>query len=202
MVLRVARLWAKVWPVRTSLTSSWIKKLGVAATAGATIVALTACQSSSSADPAVPTDCATVGSTEVPEPVIVDGVTVTGALSSAPEVTVSEPAAVPDELVTVDIAVGCGAEAMAGSTVTTQYAGYLLEGGTEFDSSWSRGAPATFPLANVIPGWQEGIPGMKEGGRRLLIIPSALAYGPAGAPPAIPPNAPLVFVVDLDGVGS
>jgi peptidylprolyl isomerase len=77
----------------------------------------------------------------------------------------------------------------------------LFNGGKEFDASWKRSEPFTFTLGQgkVIPGWDQGVPGMKIGGRRELIIPAALAYGANGSPPTIPPNAPLVFVVDLLG---
>ncbi len=77
----------------------------------------------------------------------------------------------------------------------------LFKGGKEFDASWKRNEPSTFTLGKgeVIPGWDQGIPGMKVGGRRELVIPAALAYGAQGSPPSIPPNAPLVFVIDLLG---
>jgi peptidylprolyl isomerase len=74
----------------------------------------------------------------------------------------------------------------------------LYHGGQEFDSSWKRGEPATFSLSGVIPGWTQGIPGMRVGGRRELVIPASLAYGSKGQG-TIPPNAPLVFVIDLLG---
>jgi peptidylprolyl isomerase len=74
----------------------------------------------------------------------------------------------------------------------------LYNGGKEFDSSWSRGEPATFSLSGVIPGWTRGMIGMQVGGRRELIIPASLAYGAKGQG-SIPPNAPLVFVIDLLG---
>ncbi len=83
--------------------------------------------------------------------------------------------------------------------MTVQYVGVLYKDGKEFDSSWSRNEP--FPLTlgagEVIPGWDQGVEGMKEGGRRELVIPPELGYGEAGFPPAIPPNETLVFVVDL-----
>ena len=98
------------------------------------------------------------------------------------------------ELVTEDIIEGNGPEVTPGATVTVHYAGVFLDGET-FDASFGA-APATFALGDVIPGWTEGIPGMRVGGRRLLVIPSDLAYGSAGRP-GIPPDSPLVFVVDL-----
>lgn len=104
------------------------------------------------------------------------------------------------ELQIIDEVVGTGAEANPDSTVTVQYAGVLAADGEEFDSSWSRGEPATFPLSGVIEGWSKGLVGMKEGGRRTLIIPSDLAYGPQGRP-GIPANSDLVFTVDLEQVG-
>lgn len=105
----------------------------------------------------------------------------------------------PTELESNDIVVGDGAEAKTGDSVSVQYAGALYDTGQEFDASWDRGEPFDFDLgtSSVIKGWDEGIQGMKVGGRRELIIPPDLAYGEPGQPPTIPPNATLVFVVDL-----
>ena len=105
----------------------------------------------------------------------------------------------PTTLTTKDLVQGTGQTAKAGDTVTVNYVGELFKNGKEFDSSWSRNQPSTFPLTNggVIAGWVQGIPGMKVGGRRELIIPASLAYGKTGRPPTIPANSPLVFVVDL-----
>lgn len=107
--------------------------------------------------------------------------------------------AAPTKLETKDVIVGTGAEAKAGDTVTVNYVGVLYKGGKEFNASWETKEPFTFVLGKgqVIPGWNRGIPGMKVGGRRELIIPASLAYGAKGSPPKIPPHAPLVFVVDL-----
>jgi peptidylprolyl isomerase len=123
-----------------------------------------------------------------------------GPLSKKPAVTPPSGAA-PTKLVTKEIIKGTGAEAKAGDTVTVNYVGVLYKGGKEFDASWKRSEPFTFALGKgqVIPGWDQGVAGMKVGGRRELIIPSELAYGKRGSPPTIPPNAPLVFVVDLLG---
>ena len=109
--------------------------------------------------------------------------------------------AAPTKLVVKDIITGTGPEAKAGESVTVNYVGVLYHGGKEFDASWKRSEPFTFTLGKgqVIPGWDQGVAGMKVGGRRELIIPAALAYGAKGSPPTIPPNAPLVFVVDLLG---
>lgn len=125
----------------------------------------------------------------------------TGALSKEPKVTPpSGPA--PTTLVTKEIIKGTGAEAKSGDSVTVNYVGVLYKGGKEFDASWKRNEPFTFTLGKgqVIKGWDQGVEGMKVGGRRELIIPAELAYGKAGSPPTIPPNSPLVFVVDLLGV--
>lgn len=124
-----------------------------------------------------------------------------GALSKEPTVT-PPPGAPPTKLETKDLIVGTGPEAKAGDTVTVNYVGVLFKGGKVFDASWNRKEPFTFVLGKgqVIPGWDQGIVGMKVGGRRQLIIPAPLAYGTKGSPPAIPANATLVFVVDLLGV--
>jgi peptidylprolyl isomerase len=104
----------------------------------------------------------------------------------------------PAKLVTTDLTVGDGAEAKAGDRVTVQYVGVSCSTGKQFDASWDSGRPATFSLDEVIAGWTEGIPGMKVGGRRLLMIPPALGYGsrpPSGS--GIAPGETLIFVVDL-----
>jgi peptidylprolyl isomerase len=108
----------------------------------------------------------------------------------------------PKKLVIKDLIKGTGPAATAASTVTVQYVGVLYKGGKQFDASWNDGSgqPTSLPLSGVIKGWQQGIPGMRVGGRRELIIPSSLGYGPAGSPPKIPPNAALEFVIDLHGV--
>jgi peptidylprolyl isomerase len=105
----------------------------------------------------------------------------------------------PKQLVENDLVEGSGAEAKAGDEVTVQYVGVGYKTKEEFDSSWSRNEPFPFALGagQVIPGWEKGIVGMKVGGRRELVIPPALAYGPEGRPPAIGPNETLIFVVDL-----
>lgn len=108
-----------------------------------------------------------------------------------------EPA--PTVLTTKDIVVGDGAEAPANSVVNVHYLGVDYESGEEFDSSWGRGESIEFPLNRLIKGWQEGIPGMKVGGRRMLICPPEMAYGPAGAGHRLSGRT-LVFVIDLLGV--
>jgi peptidylprolyl isomerase len=108
----------------------------------------------------------------------------------------------PGALIVNDIVEGKGPEAKTGDTVSMQYVGVLYSDGTEFDASWERGEPFEFTLGagEVIPGWDQGIPGMKVGGRRELVIPPDLAYGPAGQPPTIPPDSTLVFIVDLEDI--
>lgn len=105
----------------------------------------------------------------------------------------------PAELESTDVTVGDGAEAQPGSTVNVHYLGVEFDSGEEFDSSWSRGEPVNFPLAALVRGWQEGIPGMKVGGRRQLVVPPHLAYGPAGGGHPLSGKT-LIFVIDLLGV--
>ncbi|MBD8140465.1 FKBP-type peptidyl-prolyl cis-trans isomerase [Frigoribacterium sp. CFBP 13605] len=105
----------------------------------------------------------------------------------------------PTELTITDITVGDGAEAQSGSTVNVHYLGVEHDSGEEFDSSWSRGEAINFPLQALVRGWQEGIPGMKVGGRRELVVPPHLAYGPAGGGHPLSGKT-LIFVIDLLGV--
>lgn len=130
--------------------------------------------------------------------VTLGGATINGQLGAEPVVMVDTAAAPASELGITDIAVGNGTPVTADSTVTAHYVGYGAASGQMFDSSWSRGEPATFPLANVIAGWQEGLQGMKVGGRRALLIPADKAYGdtpPQGS--GIEAGETLIFVVDL-----
>jgi peptidylprolyl isomerase len=118
-----------------------------------------------------------------------------------PKVTVPSGAP-PEELEIDDLEAGSGAEAKAGDTVTVHYVGVGYDSGEEFEASWDNGKPFTFQLGSgqVIPGWEQGVEGMKVGGRRELTIPPNLAYGPAGSPPAIGPNETLIFVIDLESI--
>jgi FKBP-type peptidyl-prolyl cis-trans isomerase FkpA len=104
-----------------------------------------------------------------------------------------------DSLKIEDLTVGSGAECKPSARVKVHYRGTLMDG-TEFDSSYKRGQPIEFPLDNLIQGWQEGIPGMKVGGKRRLTVPYALGYGVRGSPPSIPPKADLIFEIELLGV--
>jgi peptidylprolyl isomerase len=117
---------------------------------------------------------------------------------SKPEIDFFEGPA-PTELAITDLVVGDGAEATPGSTVNVHYVGVEFETGEEFDASWNRGSSINFPLGSLIAGWQQGIPGMKVGGRRQLVCPPHLAYGPAGGGHRLSGKT-LVFVIDLLGV--
>ncbi|BBY34364.1 peptidylprolyl isomerase [Mycolicibacter minnesotensis] len=117
--------------------------------------------------------------------------------SGKPQITVPTGPA-PAELVIEDIVVGEGAAAAPGALVNVHYLGVDYDTGAEFDSSWNRGESLEFPLDGLIAGWQDGIPGMKVGGRRQLVIPPELAYGPAGTGHQLAGKT-LVFVIDLLG---
>ena len=119
-----------------------------------------------------------------------------GSKGSRPTITAPKGVA-PKTLEKKDIFVGTGKEAVATSTLEVHYTLMAWSTGAVVESSWDSGQSPTFPLSGVIAGWQEGIPGMKEGGRRLLVVPSELGYGAIGKGPAIGPNETLIFVVDL-----
>ena len=108
----------------------------------------------------------------------------------------------PADLVVEDITVGGGDEAQPGQSVSVHYVGVAHSNGQQFDASWDRGAPFSFPLGagRVIAGWDRGVAGMKVGGRRKLVIPPHLAYGDRSPSPLIKPGETLIFVVDLLGV--
>lgn len=131
---------------------------------------------------------------KVPEPEAQPG-------SAAPPAKTAEPAE-PADLIKEDIVVGTGVEAKAGDDVKVHYTGRLLKNGVEFDSSVGK-APFDFKIGQgaVIKGWDEGVPGIKVGGKRKLTIPSRLGYGDAGSPPKIPKKATLVFDIELLSVG-
>ena len=160
-----------------------------------TALMLTACSSSSNE---TSTPSASESSDSAPvltgTPVSVE---VTGEAGSEPVVAIT-PGDPVTELEVTDVIVGEGDAVQAGATVTAHYVGYGGTTGQMFDASWVRGEPATFPLDNVILGWQEGLVGMQVGGRRLLVIPAELGYGnnpPPGS--GIEPGETLIFVVDL-----
>jgi peptidylprolyl isomerase len=132
---------------------------------------------------------------------------VLGAAAPVATTAVSAQASQPSGLKIADVKVGTGAVAKAGEQVTVHYTGWLYEHGAKgkkFDSSVDRGQPFAFALGagNVIPGWDKGVAGMKVGGKRTLIIPPDLGYGASGTPDGtIPPNATLIFDVELLKVG-
>lgn len=118
--------------------------------------------------------------------------------NAKPELDVQSGETPPAELETTDLVTGAGLEAQAGSVVTVHYVMALHKNGEEVDSSWKR-KPFSFELGagTVTPGWEQGIEGMREGGRRELVAPSRLAYGKAGVPQQIGPDEALVYVIDL-----
>lgn len=123
--------------------------------------------------------------------------TVSAVAGEAP--TISAPTGpAPKELTTSDVIVGSGAEVLPTSTLTVHYTLMAWSTGEIIESSWG-GQPAVFPLANVVEGWQKGLPGAKVGGRRLLVLPPEMGYGAAGSGP-IGPNETLIFAVDILGV--
>ena len=125
-------------------------------------------------------------------------VNVTANAGEAPTITAPSGDA-PTDLIAEDVIVGSGTEVVATSTLTVHYTLMKWSDGSILESSWSNGAPATFPLSGVIQGWQQGLLGAKVGGRRLLVIPPDLGYGAQGGGP-IGPNETLIFVVDSIGV--
>jgi FKBP-type peptidyl-prolyl cis-trans isomerase len=107
-----------------------------------------------------------------------------------------------DELQIIDSVVGAGDEVQPGATITAHYTGALCKDGTIFQSSHDFGDAVTFPLDRVIAGWTQGVPGMKVGGTRRLIIPSTMAYGSVRAAANIPPNSDLVFDIELVAIAA
>jgi peptidylprolyl isomerase len=165
---------------------------------GAVIAALALAACGSSQAPGVelaPSSGATAASVPAPPKVPT-------ALSTKPVVTPPHNCGV-KQLVKKDLITGTGRTVLPGQTVTVNYVGVLCQTGKEFDSSWQRNQLFTTGLTpgSVIQGWIQGIPGMRVGGRRELVIPPSLAYGKAGSGSTIPPNSTLVFVVDLISVG-
>jgi len=175
------------------------------------VIILTACSGSSSSSGGATSgagktiDCAVQAAStpvsSIPAGPTLDGVTVISDGTKAPSVTIVDGAAPVTELGSLEITPGTGAAAKAGDTLTVDYCGIGLSTQTLFDSSWVRGEPATFPLDGLIQGWVQGLPGMKVGETRLLVIPGALGYGPN--PPSgsgIEPDETLVFVITLKDV--
>jgi len=144
----------------------------------------------------------TASETPAPAAGSVDAASISKDLSAKPEITQPEGEP-PAELQKTDVVKGKGKAAKPGDTVSVQYVGNSWSTGTQFDASWDRGGqPFQFPLGagQVIKGWDEGVAGMKPGGRRLLVIPPALAYGDQSPSPDIGPDETLIFVVDLEKI--
>ena len=140
--------------------------------------------------------------TAAPEPGTIDAADISKDLSAKPKIAKPDGAP-PAELQKTDVIKGKGRAAQPGDTVSVQYVGNSWSTGAQFDASWDRGGqPFKFPLGagQVIPGWDQGVAGMKEGGRRLLVIPPELAYGANSPSPEIGPNETLIFVVDLEKI--
>ncbi len=169
----------------------------------AALLVLTACSGSDDDVAAAPSPQAATSCPAAPTPVDPpEGATTD--LTEKPDIAVPEDEP-PAELQVSDIVVGEGDLACSGDVVAMQYVGVLYADGTQFDASWDRGQePFEFQLGGgqVIGGWDQGIVGMRQGGRRQLVIPAELGYGERGAGADIPPGAALIFVVDLVGVTS
>jgi FKBP-type peptidyl-prolyl cis-trans isomerase len=173
-----------------SSSSSAAPGVQLAPSSGATSASATAA-ATSSATTSAPASATSTTTSSTPLP---------AALKTKPKVSIpSGPP--PKKLVVKDLIKGTGPAATASSTVNVQYVGELYKGGKQFDASWNDGSgqPVSLPLTGVIKGWEQGIPGMKIGGRRELIIPPSLGYG-ATAQSKIPANSTLVFVIDLHGI--
>ena len=200
--------------------SHWIRRACPAVVATALISATAACSSSPPSSSTTSTTVAASATTEGPAAptttqeaapgAAVPGITAipaadlspAGSFGTRPKVTVPSGTP-PTQLEAWDLIVGTGKTATAGSTVNVQYDGYSWTNKSEFDASWNRGQAFSFPLGEgqVIKGWDQGVAGMKVGGRRELIIPPSLGYGAQSPGSGIAANDTLIFVVDLVSVG-
>ena len=169
-------------------------RLALATTLAVGALIVTGCSSDSDEAEAPTTAPADACAFDVTE----EGVTAIRAEDETPQLIVAEDAKVPTELQVTDLCTGEGNEVTATDTVTVNYVGVGYISLQEFDSSYARGEPISFSLTEVIPGWTEGVAGMKPGGARLLRVPSDLAYGAQGAPPTIQPDEALAFIVELE----
>ncbi|MFN8183702.1 MAG: FKBP-type peptidyl-prolyl cis-trans isomerase [Candidatus Nanopelagicales bacterium] len=163
---------------------------------------LGACSSGSGGTTPSPSAPVSTAASPSGDSVTTDGVTVTGSPGSEPVIAVDTAATAPDQLVVKEITPGTGKAVGPNSLVTVQYVGTAWSTGQVFDSSWATGE-VQFPIKGVIPGWQNGLQGVKEGARVLLIIPPDQGYGQSPPPGSgIGVNDTLVFVVDVTKVGS
>ncbi len=170
----------------------------------ATAIALGACGEDEGAGEAASGPPPTTATTQAPAPPAADAAATGLAeqIESRGRPQIPRPAGTPPtDLGVADVRRGDGPALRADDTIRVQYAGASWSTGEEFDASYERGEPFEFALGAgmVIPGWDQGLEGMRVGGRRVLVIPPDLAYGPEGSPPAIGPNETLVFVVDAAG---
>jgi len=187
-----------------------LSRLAIACAALPLVAATAACSSGetatvdegSAASVAVITSDCSVGAPGTPQTTAPAGAAVSTGLwvqwegEGAPIMSVSDDAPPVSELVIADLVEGDGAAVAPGGTLTVNYCGVGLASGEIFDSSWTRGEPITFPLDGLIQGWIDGLPGMKVGGKRVLVIPGSLAYG-SNPPPGIEPDETLAFAIEL-----
>lgn len=170
--------------------------------AAALTAALAGCGGSSSSGHLSSSRAPSASASCVPAAPVAEAAAGTTDLAKKPQIEVPDSPP-PCNLVVGDIVKGTGAAAKPGDTLTMKYVGVLYATGKQFDASWDRGQDFTFGLGaqQVIAGWDQGLVGMKVGGRRQLIIPPQLGYGDQGAGSDIPPGATLIFVVDLVKIG-
>ena len=173
------------------------------AAAAALVAGAVACSSPAAPPAPTPASAPPSAASSALAPCTADDVAVGGAPGSKPTITVPDTCAPPAQLLSKDLVVGSGREVTPGVTMDTHYVLVTWSDRQELDSSWSRGEPfalADVGRAQVIDGWNEGLLGMKQGGRRLLVVPPDKGYGQGGS--GIKPNETLVFVVDAVEVSS
>ena len=194
--LRTLPLFAAVGAACLSLTSACSSTSSVSASSSASTSTISPAPAASP-----PAQQGTAGTSGI-APIPASELSPAGTFGQRPTVT-APSGAPPTQLESADLIVGTGATAQAGQTVTVQYDGYSWTTKKEFDASWNRGQTFNFPLGRgqVIQGWDQGVAGMKVGGRRELVIPPNLAYGSQSPSPDIAANDTLIFVVDLISVG-